>query len=321
MAYSTYYRHILNDEQKKVYDTIRVGIMSRQKSISFVYTDSRPIRDIVTSINYDWPELYYVNLNQYVLYKSGINMRIEFKYYVDKATQDIYDKKIKSIALSILKPMEGKRMSVGALLIHDWLVKNVTYGECEQFPNAGHNIIGALVYSECVCEGYAKAYKYLLDLIHMRCIVVTGKKLGVSDSESGHAWNIIKWKKNFYHVDVTHDRISGVDKCSRAHYLLSTTDVLRDYNLDPRFEMPSCEKTESILQKVSGTRELIDFLKSEYQRKADYSEVRLTKGFKTCKDIDSMIKKKLSLQDYFWYNHIDSYWYGEYSRTLFIAWR
>lgn len=57
--------------------------------------------------------------------------------------------------------------------LHDILVSNLSY---EQTLSKTHirNIYGALCEREVVCEGYAKAYKYLLDQIGIENIIVVG---------------------------------------------------------------------------------------------------------------------------------------------------
>ena len=43
-------------------------------------------------------------------------------------------------------------------LVHDYLVENIDYEQTISKPNI-YNLYGALVNKECVCEGYAKAFK------------------------------------------------------------------------------------------------------------------------------------------------------------------
>lgn len=54
--------------------------------------------------------------------------------------------------------------------LNDLLVDDLEYGT-EQGENA-YNIYGALIKNNCVCEGYAEAFKYILDYIDIPCIIV-----------------------------------------------------------------------------------------------------------------------------------------------------
>ena len=139
-------------------------------------------------------------------------------------------------------------------------------------------------------------------------------------TSGGHAWNIVMLNKQCFHVDVTFDLLFAGKYCSRAYYLLSTKEILYDHSIDPIFEMPECSTDSQVLQIVSGTTELINYLNAQYQSRVTHSEVRLTKGFPKQK-LFTMIKEKMAAKDVGWYNQIDSFWYGDKSRTFFVCWK
>lgn len=320
MTYSRYYRFKLSTSQKGLYDELLKKIKERQNEIRLGSYSTEELQIVLFALNFDNPDLYYVDFKKIKILKTTLHSSIFITYYCDRNTQISFDNKIKNVTNSILKTLNDRNNKDYSLALHDWLVSNCTYGECDMFPNASHSIIGALLFSKCVCEGYAKAYKYLADLIKLRCIVITGKGIHPDGSEGGHAWNIIKEKNNFYHVDVTFDLLFANRYCSRAYYMLSTKEILHDHSIDDSFELPICTHSGSILRVVSGTSELLMFLENEYKKKVTYSEVRLTKGF-TKDKLMAMIHSKLSMKDMLWFNHIESYWYGDYCRTLFVCWR
>ncbi len=57
--------------------------------------------------------------------------------------------------------------------LNDMLVDDLEYG-LDQGENA-YNIYGALIKKDCVCEGYAEAFKYILDYLDIPCILVIRK--------------------------------------------------------------------------------------------------------------------------------------------------
>lgn len=90
------------------------------------------------------------------------------------------------------------------LIIHDALVKAMEYNHPVadndlQFDVA-HTAYGAFVNKYPVCDGYAKAFKMLLNKAGIEAYVVAGDSAG-----AGHAWNIVKIGGDFYEVDVTWD--------------------------------------------------------------------------------------------------------------------
>lgn len=63
-----------------------------------------------------------------------------------------------------------------------------------------HNAYGALVDGKAVCDGYTKAFQYLLQRVGIQSFMVTGIGNGVK-----HAWNIVRIDGKYYNVDLTWD--------------------------------------------------------------------------------------------------------------------
>lgn len=111
--------------------------------------------------------------------------------------------------------------------------------------NDSFNIYGNLVNKVGVCASYAATYKMLSDLAGLESVVVTGEMNGIP-----HAWNKIKIKDNWVHVDATNNATN-----SGIPYLLynssdETAESLnffadKDYWLDT--ELGSFEAKDSSL--------------------------------------------------------------------------
>ncbi len=131
-----------------------------------------------------------------------------------------------------------------ALLLHDRLATWVDYDNAAVILNAvtpiDHTMYGALCNRIAVCDGYAKAYIYLLRRVGMESYICRSQKLG-------HAWNIVKVDGKWYHVDVTWDDpvwdVTG--RVNHKFFLLSSNGIYAaehaatDYDTNPtdtRFE-------------------------------------------------------------------------------------
>lgn len=79
---------------------------------------------------------------------------------------------------------------------HDELRACVTYDDSPETDILSHTAYGALINGKSVCEGYAKAYKLMLDAMNIKCNYVTS---------AVHAWNEVKYDGKWYMVDVTND--------------------------------------------------------------------------------------------------------------------
>lgn len=90
-----------------------------------------------------------------------------------------------------------------ALLLHDLIIGRIDYSYENGQPSDAmwaHSITGVFAADGAVCEGYAKAYQYMLSLAGVRNVYIAG--LG---NREGHAWNYVMIDGQYYPVDVTWD--------------------------------------------------------------------------------------------------------------------
>lgn len=146
--------------------------------------------------------------------------------------------KSKQIIAQVIKP--GMTDEEKEKAIHDYLVLNVSYDEYNYLHNtiscSDENPKGAILNGTAVCGGYAEAFKYLMDLINIPCLCVSGFVTG-----EGHEWNMVELGGVWVQVDVTWDdldngtisygcfNISDSDMASgrtwdRSAYLFALTD-------------------------------------------------------------------------------------------------
>ena len=311
---------MLTQHEKNIYDALLTGILERKNEIITTPVTSQEINNIILALKYDNPQLYYVNYNEIRFLQTSTTSTICVPYLIDEIMQSNIDNRLEMVTSSIVQRAEGQLAKDATLYVHDWLVRHVKYSKYESIQNASHSVVGALLYSKCVCEGYAMAYKYLLDILKIRCIVTLGEAIHPDGTSGGHAWNIVKLNSNCYHVDVTFDSLIANQYCSRAYFLLSSTEISVDHILDKTVVFPDCPTGGNVLTTVSSTKELFYFLEKEYHAGTTHSEVRLTKGFEF-NQLLSMIQNKALKMNIQWYNHVETYWYRDFSRTLFICWK
>lgn len=82
-------------------------------------------------------------------------------------------------------------------VFHDYLVLNV---ESTTETENGDNIYGCLVEKKALCEGYAKTFSYLCNMVGIENMIATGST-GVD-----HMWNMVKIEGEWYHIDVAWDK-------------------------------------------------------------------------------------------------------------------
>ena len=99
----------------------------------------------------------------------------------------------------ILQPFFPCLLPYKLKYIHDYLVLNVESAVEGDYVDS---VYGALVNKRALCEGYAKAFSYLCNLIGVENMIVTGYT-GVD-----HMWNMVKLEGSWYHVDIGWDQPS-----------------------------------------------------------------------------------------------------------------
>lgn len=116
-------------------------------------------------------------------------------------------------------------------VLHDYIV-DTTYYDWETVGNSntsGHDGRSVLLLGKGVCDAYAYAYQALCESAGLYCDVISGKTPG-SDFLIGHAWNIVRVGKNYYHVDVTWDdpdkEEDGFDRC--YYYFMLSDKALEE---------------------------------------------------------------------------------------------
>ena len=231
-----FYYNQLDDNSKLIYDALEDNLEHLKESkytidFSTKFNDllkqdnGQEVLDLAfqTSIDaffYDHPELFYIDITKISLVihyktvgplttytvsiepKNGINyLNDNFNSQKDVETAI---SKIENIKNTLIQKIANETDYNKALKVHDALVNCLEYDSTDNNHNT-HNIYGALIEKKVVCEGYAKAFKYILDSLNIQCILVNGEATNSKGITESHMWNYIKLNDNWYGIDVTWD--------------------------------------------------------------------------------------------------------------------
>ncbi len=202
----------------------------------------------IEAYTYDNPDIFYLSPNKMYLnietitsgrnvtYNVYINNGNQTNYLSDEfSTREQVDNAItqlERIKNSIIQNKTGNTYD-DIKMVHDYLVDNVTYDSSISKQHI-YNIYGALINKEAVCEGYARAFKYLLDNMDIPCVLVVGKATNTQGKSENHAWNYVQLNGKWYAVDTTWDDpvvVGGgtASQSSRYKYFLKSAD---EFNTD-----------------------------------------------------------------------------------------
>ena len=116
------------------------------------------------------------------------------------------DKKAKAIIKKTITSDMSDAQKVKA--VHDYIAFNCAYDYDNllrgTIPAVSYTAEGVLLKKKAVCQGYAEAFKLLMDMLGIPCKMVTGTADN-GGGYAGHAWNIVKVGGKWYHIDVTWD--------------------------------------------------------------------------------------------------------------------
>ena len=173
----------------------------------------------IEAYTYDNPEVFYLSPRKMYLnietttrgnnttYNVFINAGDQANYLADefnsKQQIDQAIAQIEQVKNQILQNRTGNPYE-NIRMVHDYLVENIQYDSTLSKANI-YNVYGALVSRECVCEGYARAFKYLLDELGIPCVMVIGTGTNSQGQTENHAWNYVQLNQRWYAVDTTWD--------------------------------------------------------------------------------------------------------------------
>ena len=173
----------------------------------------------INALLLDHPEIFYLDVTKLYMYTettkniSGTTYRVSIgpddgqsylsEGFYSESDVIIAESQIEEELNNIIDGLSGNTYNK-VKQVHDYLIDNVTY-DSDSNLDMSHSIYGALINNLAVCDGYAKAYKYILDNIGISCVEVCGVAQNSNGEIENHAWNDVLIDGTWYAVDVTWD--------------------------------------------------------------------------------------------------------------------
>lgn len=237
------------DNLVAAYDTIRDGVKVKNPSISLVKygLTMNELTKVVELYRYDHPEHYWLpNSFRRGYYSSNPSITTSIKFdYLTGFENSAFD----AAVAELLTVTEGKTTEYNkALALHDALVKHISY---DLTATNAHNAYGAIVDKRAVCDGYSKAYQYLLQCVGIQSYIVSGTSKG-----QNHAWNLVRLDGKYYYTDVTWDdpTVGGTNEITKpvfhSYFNINTSKLLEDHIIKDTYGiLPDCTEESTICNK------------------------------------------------------------------------
>ena len=187
----------------------------------------------------DYPQHFWVDNGYYYSISGDKVHTVSLKYSVEKSQLATLKSQVeakKNKLFEDISPRIGETEVETEL--HNRLILANTYDTTLKASHT-HDLYGALVNGTSVCDGYTKAFQYLLYCAGIQCVTVSGVGLS-GESYENHAWNVVRLNGDYYCVDATWDDPTFAD--GRKDYVghdyhnVTTETLSKDHFLWKRLE-------------------------------------------------------------------------------------
>lgn len=202
--------------------TLLDGISSFSTEIRLPARQKNELTEAFWKLLCTHPELFFVS-GEYRCAVSEDTLIFSPAYTMTETEAAACTRKLDEAAESLLSGIsETLSVKDRALLLHDRLLCRLSYDAKHSAP-----LLDALLAGRADCEGYARAYQYLLQKAGISALYVTGEANG-----GGHAWVMFADEASqWYHVDPTWD--DGEHFISRAYFMLNDRTLSRTHTMIP----------------------------------------------------------------------------------------
>lgn len=213
-----YYFNNLSSSEQRIYKEVVKCFTAREKKITLTH---RINSKVLKAIALENPQLYYVNLKELSFSSNGIVFKYLPDYLLSKSQTDQIEGTIRGM-LNAFRTDDEERTIRN---VHNYLIKNIKYDYADEtnIDLFNHSLVNVFTKQKGVCEGISFAFQYLLKLLDIECVSITG------DLEGGaHSWNIVCVDGYNYHIDVTSDMGAtqkGYKKPSYFCYMITDKEI------------------------------------------------------------------------------------------------
>ena len=130
------------------------------------------------------------------------------------------------------------------LFVHDYIAQSVAYDTSVDFETGSglcYTSYGCLVRKKAVCQGYAEAFTYIMNLLGIESGVCAGDTYA-----GGHAWNYVMIDGEYYWLDITWDDTDN-DTFPVSHNYFLFNDEMMSHTRKAEWEqnfVPVCTETK-----------------------------------------------------------------------------
>ena len=203
---------------------------------------NRDLKKAMEQLRTDFPDIFWRG-NSYHATSTTDGSKISISkpdFIDDEGDLPAMHEELYNATCDVIKKIpEGSSDYEKALFVYDYIMENTVYdheGAKSEKRSMCHTSYGCLVEGKAVCEGYAAAFTYIMQMLNIESGVCTG---------SNHAWNYINLDGEYYWLDATWDDNDRDNSFGHTYFLINDEMLLRtrSFDLQQGF-VPECTSLE-----------------------------------------------------------------------------
>lgn len=261
-----YYGSRLSEEGKKAYAQFVTELDQLETTLTFYQIEVPEIEQAYTAIHEDHPEFFWIT-GAYQWESTKTDSLITVKFTVSTVVPVEEVGSMRAAAVSVCQSLVDQTLELSdyeaALFFHDYIVQNTFYDYdlAEQFDSINTletidgNAYGVFVEHMAICEGYARAFEWLMNLRGIPCRLVKGYDINEYPDGVGHTWNIATLGGDDYYIDVTWDDQpypDGTEGLVHDYFCITTEELLDTHIITDPDQYPPCTATGYDYFRMSG---------------------------------------------------------------------
>lgn len=268
------YDSLQTDDQRKFYDLVfkSTNSVAEEKDENDIYPCSivnmedtvltqAEIRLVITAVKEDNPMLFWLTDKFGFSNTEGYTAIQLYSYEPPEKVKTMQNKLNKEVNKFINSVEYGLDDFSLELLAHNYIIDRCKYDDDVKDSDDDYLAFtpyGAIVNGNAVCEGYAKAFSYLLSQLGIESKGIVGK-----GSQELHMWNAVKIEGNWYYTDISWD--DGKEYSRYDYFNITESQLKKDHTISKvyskcssdevngtngvkainfNFSVPECDSTE-----------------------------------------------------------------------------
>ena len=235
-----HYDH-LADSEKRLYAEVLLILKLHRTEVKVEAEDYASLYSAFLCVMEDHPELYWVDGYTYLnYYNEGDDTEyFAFSGYYSFTPEECeaVDKEIEAWSDEFFADITASDTDYDVeKKAYEYIARTTTYDSSAEHSQS----MISVVRGSSVCQGYSKAFQYLMQRSGIPCTMIAG----YVKNRMGHAWNMVSLNGLWYFVDATWGDDNETGLISYAYLNMTSKDLEASHEINDILVVPDCMATE-----------------------------------------------------------------------------